>query len=176
MDIELPEHEVVVSSFSVADGNIIVRFVTDYHPEAMPNAYEVFVMGPNDAPAAIAFLERCRDEEESVYIWVQDSCLMIETNGGEKIEVSAQAVSTKEVSFNSDELVMTLNQVWEWYLSELNSNREARNRINVARTILTEAVCRVETKAVSHSAESTAGTLYSQQLTLIRRVLDALGN
>lgn len=172
----LPKHEVVVSSVMCTEASVVFRVVEDYHPDAKPNAYEISIIGPSDRSDVVSFLERCQCTGDGVYVGIGNCGLSVQTYAGDEIEIAAQSFSVKQDDFNLAELNAVLDRVWKWYDMEHQSNTAARKRIHEAQQILAESARRVETKAASHAPDSTAGTLYSQQLSLIRRLRDALEN
>lgn len=175
MDVQIPQHEVYVSYLSWNDLRITARFVTDYYPESEQPRYALCVEAFDviDAPSAARVLEDFKSSGDPVYVGVENNALYVQGPLGNCIEIRG-TLSISNDALNVDELSKELTRAYDAYLSTDESLARSLSRIKKARDLLQEQVRRVEVKAANKAMGSTAATLYSQQLTFMRRILKTL--
>jgi hypothetical protein len=171
--LSLPDQEAFVSSVETNGATLCVRLVCDYHPESDSAAYVVVASEPMNVQEAIKFLEQCKSENIYLYTRQDGEAISLTTESGDALRLEAKSISSTMMPLNAEEFSQALSRVWEWYLSENQALRVAREKIQAAQTILSEVERRVEVKSSRH-LEGTTAVLYSQQISLIRRVRDAL--
>jgi hypothetical protein len=171
--LDLPGHEVFVSNIESRGALLSVRLVSDYHPGADPQVYVIEFDSPSSPEEATTFLAACKDAENYVYVAEEDG-VTFTTESGEGYRIEAHKTSSTQTTFNEKELTELSTRVYAWYLAENDALRTAQEKINAAQHVLLESARRTEIKAASHEPSTTAAILYSQQLELIQRVLNAL--
>jgi hypothetical protein len=172
--LQLPDHEVFISSVELEGLQLRFRIVCDYHPESDQAAYIVVANELPNLTEAFAFLDRCKSEGTYVYIGQSGGAILLTTEPGDELHLAAKLTSLTKAPFNEAELSEALLRVWQWHVSENNALRSAHLKIHTALAVLDEAERRIEIKS-SHHQEGTAAVLYAQQLALIRRIRDELG-
>ncbi len=170
----LPDCEAFVSRTELAGRDLLIRFVTDYHPGSDAQAYEVEIRDAADPHAAMAYVERCRADGDYVYVFERDGRLVLQTEHGDECEIAAGMVNSRPSEFDAGELKKIAERVYQWYSTQTTALRAAHARIENARGLLIESARRVEIKAASHREGGTAAALYAQQLALIHRILGML--
>jgi hypothetical protein len=174
MNLDVPVGEFLISAVDSQEARLSVRLVSDYHPDSTPQAYLVVFEDPEAPHTAAAFLERCLREQTAVYLIEKANAVEFETEGGEYCEVKHGGASLQTDTFNASELSVILKRVYGWYISSESALRAANDKIDQASRLLVESSRRIEIKAASHTPNSTAATLYSQQADFVRRVLSML--
>ncbi|MCK6407106.1 MAG: hypothetical protein L6Q60_13985 [Rhodocyclaceae bacterium] len=169
----LPDRESFVSNVEVAGSQLSIRLVCDYHPKSNQTAYVLAACEIKNCSEAVRFLEHCKTEEACVYAQQDGSAVVLTTESGDELRLEAQSISSSPAPFNESELTEALSRVWSWYELENQALRRSVEQIQAAQAVLIEAERRLEIKSARH-IEGTAAVLYSQQLALIRRLLDAL--
>ena len=83
--LNLPAHELFVSTIEIRDTLLSVRLVGDYHPGANPQVYVVLFESPSSPEEAAGFLGVCRDEGRPVYL-AEEEGVAFTTESGVAIE------------------------------------------------------------------------------------------
>lgn len=172
--MNIPEQEIYISNIKI-DGNYLeLRLITDYHPDAEPTAYSIFISAPKNTAELIRFAEEQKINNDYLYIYQKENTLTLETEHGEYLKVEFGSIKSSERSPDTAELKEIMERTYSWYLSENEHSRLLQSRICEALKILNETQRRVLIKSETHEKGSTASTLYSQQTALINRIIKVL--
>ncbi len=170
----LPDLEAFISRSELIGSDLLLRFITEYHPGADARAYEVEIREAAEPQGAMAFVERCRADGDYVYVFERDGRLVLQTGHGDELEIAAGVIRSRPSEFDAGELREIAERVYQWYSAQHTALRAAQARIESARSLLIESGRRIKIKAASHPEGGTAATLYAQQLALIHRILGTL--
>lgn len=174
--VDLPEHEQFISAFSIDGDRLSLRVCADFHPGSPAKAYAITATGLSDPETVAAFLQTVADRVDYVYLAERSGALLIDTEDGQSLLLLAGSLSGQPEELNTSELRGALDRVMAWYLAGDETARVLSSRLESVRSLLEEQARRLTVKSVSHPADSVAGVLYSQQMQMIRRLLDAAEN
>lgn len=172
MSESVPAGEVFVSSFDQLENDFTIRFVNDFHPEVIEGD-EVFCLklgGLREAGMLANYLADCIRNGECVYLSQVDHSIELVSESGESLVVTFTTINCQKAAFNELELRKSINRIYACYEHERAALREARIKLNKVNKFIDDQRRRVEAKAGSHEATSTAGLLYRQQLDTLSRL------
>ena len=170
----IPEHELYISGVIKSGEKISFRLVSDYCPDSAPHAFSIVIENPNNAVEIIAFSNKCIEEEEYIYAFVKNNLLVFQKENGISCETAFQSIEISSCDLDAEELSAILKNVYSRYQAESAQCLALQSRVNEAFRIAHEASRRIEIKSKSHVNNSTVTTLYEQQISLIKRITNAL--
>jgi hypothetical protein len=126
---------------------------------------------PAEIETTLQFLGQVLSDKTFVYTSWRNDLLVFSTEYGDELVVYAKSSHASAVPVTTEELSEALQRVHGWYLSEHEACSRANSKLKRVRQLLTDQTTRIRLKSVSHTPESPAGVLYSQQLSFIARLL-----
>ncbi|MCY1546897.1 hypothetical protein D9M68_829220 [compost metagenome] len=172
--MNIPEQEVYISGVQTLGSDLELRVITDYHPGAEPNAYSILISSSNNFSELANFAQRCKLNNDYLYIYQKENKLTLETEHSEYFELEFNSINSSERPLDVAETKEIMERTYSWYLSENERSRLLQSKIHEALKILAETQRRISIKSETHEKGSTASTLYSQQTVLINRIIKVL--
>jgi hypothetical protein len=173
MPSHIPGHEHFISAVSRDGEYLAVRFVSGHDASAESGAFELRINSALGLEPVAQFLGEARERDDYLYTFERDGKVVISNEGGDEVEIDAEAVHCKLDGLNREELGSALVISRSWYDQERQAHRQTSQRMQQMCELAREQLRRIEAKMRNHDGSSPAGVLYSQHAQFLERLLRA---
>lgn len=153
---------------------VVVRIVEggfDTSPPSPP-AWIVTIEEPENRESATAALDRVKNSDDGVYAWIEsDGLFGFQSDHGDGLLIKGKKVLAEEAGFEARDYERLAKLNHEWAKAQHLALSKQVIKLQRIQGLLRDQHERVSRKLEGHPFDSTAHTLYEQQLAFIARLL-----